>query len=602
MADLVSTALQTILKTLPGYDEAEYAAWLKQNSFREADRRVLEARLSNGLKCARLSVLVAAGAGEDPLRKTLESLRRQVHPASDIVIGCTTAQLSSLRAVQAEFPSLPTVLAVVDTETYDVFALERIALESATGSYVAFLGCGDILAPEAIGEVILALDRRSDVFILYTDEDTIDTVGRRSNPRFKTSWDPDAQLAFDLMGRFSPMKREVALEAGGLRAEHGLAAHYGLHCRVAELAGPARILHLPAMLVHTAEQPITSTALADEYAVEARRVAANLALFLEGQQVEALAAPLAPWFTRIKWPVTQPPPLVSILMPTRDRAGLVRAAARGVLEETQYPNFELLILDNGSVEQETAALFKSLSADQRVRVLQMPGPFNYSKLNNDGATAARGEVLLLLNNDIEVLHPDWLTEMVSLVVRDEIGCVGAKLLYANERIQHAGVNMAPFTGCAHVGRQLDRRAPGYHGELAYTRTLSAVTAACLAIRKNVFEETGGLDETHLQVGYNDVDLCLRCGDLGYRSVITPFAVLFHMESVSRGPNDNPLKEQRERDEKTRIMARWRDIFLDDPFQNPNTHLSWEDPSRLIASRRLREWETWPHACKDGRYR
>lgn len=543
---------------------------------------------------ASLEILIAAEDTPDRLFATLDAMSNQLWLGFAVTIAVPASSASMIQqGIASRYPrGLPFTfnILVVSASEDDVFGLEDAALRASSADYICFLARGDIISRHAVAEITLALSRKPDTILLFTDEDWIDAHGNRDRPRFKANWDPDAQLGFDLVGRFSPMKREIALMAGGLRKDAGLAAHYALHCRVAELAGPLRILHLPSVLRHAAKQASASSQMASDYAAAARLVAKQAAADWEGAMVEVEPAPLASWFNRIRWPMPHPAPLVSILLPTRDRPELLEAAARGVLEQTDYPAIELLILDNGSVEPETALLFGRLAKDPRVRIMPMPGPFNYSKLNNDGAAAACGEILLLLNNDIEMIGADWLREMVSLVSRPEIGCVGAKLLYADQRIQHAGINMAPHTGCAHVGRLHGRDAPGDAGMLTITRTYSAVTAACLAIRADVFREVGGLDEDALRIGYNDVDLCLKVRDHGYRSVACPSALLFHMESVSRGPNDNPEKQAREKAENARIVGRYREIFLDDPYQNPNTLLTWEGKPRLVASRRVREWE------------
>jgi GT2 family glycosyltransferase len=599
----LNTALQTILDALPTVSESEsdYQEWVVKTALTQQDEQAIMAALERlpkpGQTSAGLTQLDVIIAGEnDPskLLASLDALSKQLWTGFGVTIASPAHALSTLRqAIEAFFPhgtDFTLRLIPVDAPVDDVFALEAAALRASGADYVSFLARGDIVPRHATAEIALALARQPETYLLFTDEDWIDAHGNRSRPRFKAGWDPDAQLGFDLIGRFSPMKREIALEAGGLRKEAGLAAHYALHCRVAGLAGPLRILHLPSVLRHAAKQTVASVEAANAYAASARLVAEEAALLWEGIIVAAEPAPLSPWLNRIRWPMPAKAPLVSILLPTRDHPKLLEAAARGVLEETDYPSIEVLVLDNGSVEPETTQLFRRLAIDPRVRILPMPGPFNYSKLNNDGAAAARGEILLLLNNDIEMIGSDWLREMVSLAVRPEIGCVGAKLLYADGRIQHAGINMAPHTGCAHVGRLFERAAPGDAGMLAITRTHSAVTAACLGIRTEVFKEVGGLDEDALRVGYNDVDLCLKVRDYGYRSVDCPSALLFHMESVSRGPNDNPEKRAREKAENARIVGRWRELFLDDPYQNPNTLLTWEGKPRLVASRRTREWE------------
>jgi GT2 family glycosyltransferase len=595
----LNIALQTILDALPSTPDADYREWIASTALTQRDEdeilaalRALAAPGSSGL--AKIEVLIAAEDEPHRLLASLDALSGQLWTDFAVTVACPAHRLSGLRrAIDVRFPQgtgFSLGLVSVAAGENEIIALEDGALRAASADYICFLARGDIVPRHAIAEIVLALARKPETALLFTDEDWIDAHGNRSRPRFKAGWDPDAQLGFDLAGRFSLMKRDMVLAAGGLPKEAGLAAHYALHCRVAGMAGPLRILHLASVLRHAAKQSAASGDAAEAYAAAARIVAQEAAARWEGVTVVAEPAPLAPWFNRIKWPMPAAAPLVSILMPTRDRPELLEMAARGVLEQTDYPAIELLILDNGSVEPETAQLFGQLARDPRVRIMPMPGPFNYSKLNNDGAAAARGEILLLLNNDIEMIGADWLREMVSLVDRPEIGCVGAKLLYADERIQHAGINMAPHTGCAHVGRLFRRDAPGDAGMLAITRTHSAVTAACLAIRAEVFAEVGGLDEDALRVGYNDVDLCLKVRDHGYRSLDCPSALLFHMESVSRGPNDNPEKHAREKAENARIVGRWRELFLDDPFQNPNTLLTWEGKPRLVASRRMREWE------------
>lgn len=591
LGDLLNSALQTIFDCLPGFSQAEYHAWIADNALNGEDMRNLARALGRLVDPPQLEVLIAGGADTTTLLATLDSLSQQVWPNFSVSIGCApNDELDLQRLIDARKVTQPSIrLLPVAPAADDIFAVDRAMLEAASGDYVAFLAPGDIVPTQATAEIALALSRLPETIVIFTDEDWIDVDGVRSCPRFKNGWDPDAQLGFDLMGRFSPMQRMAALAAGGLPQEAGLAAHYKLHCRLAEMAGPSRIVHISSVLRHALRQRATSPELADSYALSSRTVAQEAARRWEGVRVVARAASLAPWFNRIEWPLPVSAPLVSVLLPTRDRPELLETSARGVLENTDYPAIELLVLDNGSVEPETITLFSRLARDPRVRILPMPGPFNYSRLNNAGAASAQGEILVLLNNDVEIIGADWLREMVSLASRPEIACVGAKLLYPDHRIQHAGINMAARTGCAHVGRLFQDEEPGDMGSLAVTRTHSAVTGACLAIRAEVFAEIGGLDEAALQVAYNDVDLCLKARDHGYRSVCSPFAILFHLENVSRRTSDD-TQRGRERAESERALGRWREVFLDDPYQNPNTLLMWDGTPRLVRSRRLQEWD------------
>jgi O-antigen biosynthesis protein len=299
-----------------------------------------------------------------------------------------------------------------------------------------------------------------------------------------------------------------------------------------------------------------------------------------GAKASVVAAPLAPAWNRVVYDVPDPAPLVSVLVPTRDRADLLERCAEGVLSRTYYPAIELLVMDNDSREPATIELFRRLSEDARVRVLPCPGAFNYSAMNNAGAREARGEVLVLLNNDTDTIRPDWLKEMVSHAVRPDVGAVGAKLLYADERVQHGGMVLGPGVWPAHQLRFADRLDIGPGGELAVVRTVSCVTGACLAMRRSVFAEVGGLNE-ELRVAFGDVDLCLRLGDHGYRIVWTPFAELFHLESASRGQDGESADKLAVAEHEARYFGRfWGSLVEADPFHNQNVVYGWE--SSILA--------------------
>ena len=300
--------------------------------------------------------------------------------------------------------------------------------------------------------------------------------------------------------------------------------------------------------------------------------------------------------------------MVSVIIPTRDRSDHLEQCVEGVLHRTDYSNIELLIVDNGSTEPATVAFLDRLTREEhRVRILRLPGPFNYSVLNNAAARAANGEVLLLLNNDIDVIESGWLREMVSQALRPDVGIVGAKLIYTDETIQHGGVVLGPRGQITHLHRFASRNDPGYRGQLSLCRTLSAVTGACVAIRRTLFFEVGGFDEINLQVGFNDIDLCLRLRELGYRVVWTPFAELFHVESVSRGydgfpelfqlqsvfceyKNADPVKRQRGVREWEHMHQTWGAMLeAGDPFHNPNLLFEWDHLELPSAPRRLMTW-------------
>jgi GT2 family glycosyltransferase len=270
-----------------------------------------------------------------------------------------------------------------------------------------------------------------------------------------------------------------------------------------------------------------------------------------------------------------PLPRVSVIIPTRDHADLLARCLGGLLYRTDYPDLEVLIIDNDSIDAGTQSLFQMLEKDARVRVIPMTGPFNYSALNDAAVQAATGDILVMLNNDVDVIGRGWLKEMVSHAVRPEVGAVGAKLLYGDGRIQHAGVVLgvgehAAGPGVAgHFGHYAAANDAGYLGQFALTRELSAVTGACLAFRREVFEAVGGLNEKALPIAFNDVDLCLRIRARGFRIIWTPFAELYHLESASRGTAETPEQVIRAAREADYMRARWGPLLDNDPFYNPN---------------------------------
>jgi GT2 family glycosyltransferase len=274
--------------------------------------------------------------------------------------------------------------------------------------------------------------------------------------------------------------------------------------------------------------------------------------------------------------------MVTVVVPHRDRADLLATCTAGVLERTDYPALEVLIVDNGSTEAATERLLARLTEDGRVRVLPQPGPFNFAALNNAAVAQARGDVLLLLNNDTDVLEAGWLRELVSHVMRPDVGVAGARLLYPDRTIQHAGILLGPGMAATHVGRGAPLGDAGYLGQLACTREVSAVTAACLCLRTEIWRMVGGMDE-RLAVTWNDVDLCLRVRKAGKRVIWTPHATLLHHESVTRGFEcADPARLARFREEQQLMRTIWGEWLNEDPFLNPN--LLAEESGRLVLTK------------------
>jgi GT2 family glycosyltransferase len=407
--------------------------------------------------------------------------------------------------------------------------------------------------------------------MIYADEDE-SSAGQRANPRFKPAWSPEAFATHDYVGDPVMMEVGAVRRVGGWRAGLGGDASYDLKLRLAEHVGPSGILHLAKLLVHRHPAPARSP---DEGGGPQRTRVLEEHLAREGTPARLIRDPRSP-HPRVAYAIPAPAPLVSILIPTKDKPELLRRAVDTLLDVTRYRTLELIIMDNGSCEPKTLELFGSWESEPRIRVVPCPGAFNFSALNNAGARLARGKILVLLNNDVEIIDPGWLDEMVGLASRPEIGCVGAKLYYPDGRIQHAGVMTGPGGGAGHSHKHAPPAANGYLDRLVTVTNVSAITAACVAVRAEVYAEVGGLDETNFPVAFNDVDFCLKVAAAGYRNVWTPFAELIHHESVSRGRDITPEAARRFSAELTALQQRWSVRLLRDPYYSPHLTMDGED--------------------------
>ena len=572
---------------------ALYCRWIAENdTINEIDRTLIRTHIA-ALPCRPLiSVIIAhPGTSEFALHESLNSVASQLYPYWQLCISFDDSSEGLLEKVLRDsLGSDPRVrVARVNHRGSPV----NTAIGAATGEFVTFLKAADLLPEHAFYEVAVELGRNPKADILYGDCDEITWRGERHNPWFKPGWDPDLLLGQDYLS--DPIVYRLALleEIGFLTTESEGAEFYDLALRATARALPDQICHIPGILYHR------RSAEADDegqgrilYFRTLRERALRKHLDARGD-VDAVItrAPTVANAFRIIWPTPVQPPLVSVIVPTRDHANLLFGCAEGVLRKTDYKNLELLIVDNDSVEASTRQLFEGLCReDQRVRVLPLSGPFNYAALNNYAAREANGEILLLLNNDIAIIDPDWLRELVSYAIRPEVGAVGAKLLYPDGRVQHGGMAIGPGENIAHIHRLADRNDPGYFGQLGLARTLTAVTGACIAMRRSVFFEAGGLNETHLKVAFNDVDLCLRVADLGYRVVWTPFAELIHLESTSRGSEDTPENRERVRRERLYMRKTWASVLESgDCFHNPNLLFKWDAFEMPCTPRHDRPW-------------
>jgi O-antigen biosynthesis protein len=451
----------------------------------------------------------------------------------------------------------------------DRSAALNAALERATGMFVVALAPNARLRPHALLECALALEAFPSTKLLYADEDTLGPGGARRSPCFKPAWSPDVARTHDYIGNAAWLQTEALRALGGWRANLEGAEDHDLKLRLADRAGPEAIVHIAQVLLHMEER--VSTELPDKSApaVVADHLERN------GLNGRVLQDPRSPHL-RVVHALPSPPPLVSFIIPTRDRADLLRTCVTSILERTRYPAYEIIIVDNGSTEQTALALFESWRNELRIRVLPQPGPFNYSALNNEAVRQARGDILALVNNDVEVTSADWLEEMVGFAAQPRIGCVGAKLVYPDGSLQHGGVVVGVGGVAGHGHKHASPGATGYLDRLVTVTNVSAVTGACLVVRKDVYEQVGGLDENLFRVAFNDVDLCLKVAAAGYLNIWTPFAELIHHESISRGKELTPQKARRFASEVLAFRQKWGAQGLSDPYYSPHLNQDGED--------------------------
>ncbi|EOK5555127.1 glycosyltransferase family 2 protein [Escherichia coli] len=513
------------------------------------------------------------------LRACLDSVLAQSYPHWELCIADDRSPKEHVQRVLREYEAKDSRIKVVYRKhNGHISAASNSALEIAKGDFVALLDHDDVLPEHAMLFMAQAICEQPHTQILYSDEDKINARGERFDPHFKSDWNPDLFFSQNYVSHLGVYRRSLLQQIGGFRLGVEGSQDQDLLLRCLPHVAAEQIVHIPRVLYHwrTIEG---STALASgekSYTTEAG-IKALRDYFSKQQPEVTVEAGLVPNTYRVRYPISEPAPLVSLLIPTRDRRALTETAVRSIVDCSTYTHFEILILDNGSVEQETLDFFAQIQQeDSRVRVLRYDHPFNYSAINNFGVRHAKGAIIGLVNNDIEVINPDWLTEMVSHCMRPEIGCVGAKLYYSNDTIQHGGVILGIGGVAGHSHKQYPRHHPGYFNRLLLTQNLSAVTAACLLIRKNIYEEVAGLDEENLHVAFNDVDFCLKVREAGYRNLWTPYAELYHYESISRGAEDSPEKLARFAREVNFMKSKWGKHLELDPFYSPNLTKSRED--------------------------
>lgn len=548
-----------------------YERWLKLYD-RSSSQPKIESELLFSI------ILPTFNTPEIWLRHCLDSVLAQTYSNWELCVADDASSTPHVRAVLEEYAARePRRIHIAWRATNGhISAASNSALALAKGEYIVLLDHDDELHPAALATIAEALRRNPQWRLVYSDEDKIDADGRRYEPYFKPDWNLDLLHGQNCISHLGVYCRQLAMELGGFRPGLEGSQDWDLALRFSERLSAGEIGHVPVVLYHwRAVDGSTAQGVGEKsYAHGAGRRALLEHFERTGEDVEVIEIDGVLGAFRVRYLLKQPLPLISIIIPTRDRLDLLRRCVESVLHLSSYPNYEILIVDNQSVEPATLAFFESLNGHPQMRVWQYDEPFNYSSINNDALLECRGELICLMNNDVEVITPDWMEELASHALRPRVGAVGAMLYYPDGSIQHAGVITGVHGVAAHPYCGMPRGFSGQMGRAKLTQSMSAVTAACLMVRRSVYVQAGGLDPS-LQVAFNDIDFCLRVGQLGFTNVWTPFAELYHHESASRGHEDTVEKRARFMGEVEFMIKRWGGQLERDSAYNPNLTLSGE---------------------------
>lgn len=551
-------------------NQASYPNWLARNEVLDIEAMTQE--IATFHYQPKISIAMPVYNVEEKwLRLCIDSILNQVYTNWELCMADDASTDPNVKKILTEYQQLDERIRVVFREQNGhISEATNSALAIATGEFVALLDNDDELAINAFYEVVKVLNENPELDLIYSDEDKIDMDGNRSDPAFKPDWSPDLLLGTNYISHLGVYRRSILEEIGGFLKGYEGSQDYDLVLRFTEKTTKERIKHIPKVLYYWRMLP-TSTAVdqgSKGYAFEAGLRAVQDALVrrgINGHATHGAANGLYDVYYDI-----ESEKLVSIIIPTKNGYKDVQRCVSSIIEKTTYQNYEIIMADNGSTDPKMHELYAEFEQQLpgRFFVESIDIPFNFSTINNRAAKKAHGEYLLFLNNDTEVITENWLTLMVSFAQQERIGCVGAKLLYPNNTVQHAGVilGLGGVAGHGHYG--YPHGDLGYFGRLAINVNYSAVTAACLLIKKADFDAVGGFEEA-FTVAFNDVDLCLKVQALGRDNVWLHEAELYHFESQTRGYDDKGKKKKRFEQEKVMMEEKWGPLIENDPFYNPN---------------------------------
>lgn len=559
--------------------EGNYQLWIQNyDTFTDKDREFFRKAMEGFTTNPLISVVMPVyNTPKEFLVEAIESVRSQIYPHWELCISDNASTLPDVRKVLDEYARLDPRIHVVYRETNGhICANSNTALTLATGEFIALMDSDDELPEHALFWVAHEINRHPDADLIYSDEDKISEDGVRFDPYFKPDWNPALMLSQNTFSHFGVYRHSLVKKVGGFREGLEGSQDWDLVLRCSENTTEERIRHIPRVLYHWRAIP-GSTASASgikekPYAWMAGK--RSIEEHLERLGTPAIVKHALGGYCQVSYLSNENFPKVSIVMPSACKLHLLKPCMESLLSRTTYPDFEILLVINEIRYHvpEQAEFLKRLDADPRVRILVYEDqPFNYSKLNNWAIAQAKNPLLCLMNDDIEVITSDWLEKLVVRTQINKVGAVGPLLLYPNNRIQHAGVILGMLGVAGHQFVGLTKGQEGYFGRMGLEQDLSCITAACMVLRREAFEAIGGFNE-ELAVAFNDVDLCIRIRNAGWRILWTPEVELYHHESASVGKHDSPERTSLFQAEVALMRNLWGETLDNDPFYNPNLSL------------------------------
>lgn len=553
-------------------EEVPYGPWYEAYV---PDEAALEKQRHHHFEYSPL-ISVAVPAYRTPekfLAQMIDSLLAQTYGNWELCIANGSPEDGAMKKVLEEYTKKDSRIRVSElTENKGIAGNTNAALEMSRGEFVGLLDHDDLLAPNALYEIVRALDEDRNLDAVYTDEDKVTTeLDEHFQPHLKPDFNLDLLRSNNYICHFFVVRRSIVQKVGGFRQEFDGAQDHDFIFRCIETA--EKVGHIPEILYHwrthkasTADNPASKM-----YAFDAGKRAIEAHLKRTGTEGIVSHTPDLGFF-RVKYPV-QGQPLVSVIIPNKDEKETLKACIDSIREKTEYPNYEIIIVENNSTTDEIFQYYKELSQDPRIRLLRWKKEFNYSAINNYGVRHANGEYLLFLNNDVTVITPGWIKELLGVCQRPEVGAAGVKLIYPDNTIQHAGCVIGLGGIAGHMFVDMPANRTGYLHKASILQDMSAVTAACMMMKRTAFEEAGGFTEK-LSVAFNDVDLCLKVRKNHKLIVYDPYVQLYHMESKTRGAEDNKEKVRRFQEEIEYMRCQWIDILKKgDPYYNKNLSLT-----------------------------